>query len=212
MVRRPPRFKLASSSAASELYKGQWKRCLVMAANGELDGAALSQRTALRENDFHFSDPIMTVEKVFFHMKSSGFSWKSYDDLKGLTVGIPRGNVYGVEFENARKKGKFDTEEVVSQFQQNFKKLLYGRIQLFPAEKEAGYDYIRQHFSSQGDLFTHSPRSIQLGTYHLVLSKKIERNKQMIQYFNPGLRQLKRQGKDRRYLTDSIQGKYHKSH
>ena len=189
-----------------------WKRCLVMAASGEIDGAALSQRTALRENDFHFSDPIMSVEKVFFHMKSSEFSWKNYDDLKGLTVGIPRGNVYGVEFENAKREGKFITEEVVSQFEQNFKKLLYGRIHLFPAEKEAGYDYLRQHFSSQGHLFTHNPKSIQLVTYHLVLSKKIERNKQMIQHFNHGLRQLKRQGKDKRYLSDSIQGKYHKKH
>lgn len=187
-----------------------WKRCLIMAASGEIDGAALSQRTAQREDNFYFSDPIMTVEKVFFHMKSSEFIWKNYDDLKGLTVGIPRGNVYGLEFENAKKEGKFETEEVVSQFEQNFKKLLYGRIHLFPAEKEAGYDYLRQHFSSQGHLFTHNPKSIQLVTYHLVLSKKIERNKQMIQHFNHGLRQLKRQGKDKRYLSDSIQGKYHK--
>ncbi len=187
-----------------------WKRCLIVAERGEWDGAAVSQRTREREDNFFFSESIMTVRKVFFHLKTIDFDWDSYDDLGGFRIGIPRGNVFGKDFQKARKTEKLDIEEVATQFEQNFKKLHAGRIQLFPAEMEAGYDYLRKHYASEFDFFTHHPTPVQVVTYHLILSKKVEKNLKMKSLFDVGLRQLKKEGKDKRYLLDSIQGKYRK--
>jgi polar amino acid transport system substrate-binding protein len=56
--------------------------------------------------------------------------------LKGKTVGVIRGWSYGDEFDAAVKSGSIATEEVSSD-EQNFKKLILGRIDAMIAIRES---------------------------------------------------------------------------
>ncbi len=81
-----------------------WKRSLKNAKEGRWDGA-FSQKSPEREKNFYFSEPIMTVDKVFFHLKSYRFDWANINDLNGVAIGVVRGNIFGKEFQDAWKSG-----------------------------------------------------------------------------------------------------------
>ena len=55
---------------------------------GKVDGAVGWVWSEEREQWFYFSDPFLEGPLVFFHLKSYPFDWKTYDDLKGIPIGI----------------------------------------------------------------------------------------------------------------------------
>ncbi len=185
-----------------------WQRALILSRLGKVAGAALSSRTPERERTYYFSEPIMTVKKVFFHLKTFDFNWREVGDLTGIEIGFARGNVFGKAFEEARKAGALCIQQVPSQFVQNFRKLINNRIQLFPAELDAGLLYLKNNLPAEADLITYHPTPLQVVTYHLILSRKVSGNREITERFNSGLRKLKASGKAKRYLLDSMEGKY----
>ncbi len=46
--------------------------------------------------------------------------------------------------------------------------------------------------------------------YHLLLSKKLEGNEQLMKSFNQGLKRLKKSGKVEQYFAESQRGEYRK--
>ncbi len=152
-------------------------------------------RSEDREEFFYFSEPIFEIPLVFFHLKTFPFTWESYDDLKGIPIGTIGKNFYGTEFQNALNAGKLTVQEV-SQIKLNFDKLLYKRISLFPYNLLCGYFYIQKKYERQNaGLFTHHSKPLKTSVYHVLFSKKIKKNKRMVELFNKGLSQIKKCGK-----------------
>ncbi len=148
-----------------------------------------------REKYFYYSDPILEVPLVFFHLKSFSFDWASYEDLKGIPIGIVVKNYYGTEFHEALSAGILEVE-AVSNNQLNFHKLFYKRIKLFPYNLLGGYYFIQTEFGAQkAKLFTHHSKPLKTSVYHVLFSKAIKRNKSMVALFNKGLQQIKESGK-----------------
>lgn len=185
-----------------------WKRSYKYAEKGKWDGTFLWFDTSERREIFYISDSVVDIQYVFFHLKSYSFDWNTIDDLGGIEIGGTLEYNYGDAFQNAEKTNKIKVHRVAAD-EQNFKRLLKGRIQIFPNDLDAGYEILHKHFTpEQVNLFTYHPVPVKAAPHHLLLSKKIKRNQRMLETFNKGLRILKESGKVEQYLSESRQGKY----
>lgn len=180
-----------------------WSRSYEFAKTGVWDGTLVWFDTPERRKLFYISDPVIDIQYVFFHLKDYQFDWDTMDDLSGIKIGATLEYNYGEDFNIAEKNGKIQVDRAASDLQ-NFKKLLRGRIHVFPKELETGYAMLRKHFTpEQAKLFTHHIKPVRADPHHVLLSKKIERNKEILKIFNLGLKQLKMSGKVTTYLTQS---------
>lgn len=186
-----------------------WKRSYILAERGELDGTFLWFGTPERRTVFYISDPIIDVKYVFFHMKSLAFKWERTDDLKkDYIIGCTLGYDYGESFQKAEKKKKI---RVIRKYndEKNLALLFAGKIQLFPCELESGIELIRKIIpQDQQHLVTYHPTPLKADPHHLLLSKQIKENKEIIKRFNAGLKKLKESGKVAQYTAESRRGDY----
>ena len=174
------------------------------------DGGSLSRsvRAEEREKFFFYTDPIFEQKDVFFHRKDYPFEWKTFEDLKGLRVGITHVYHYRDDFEKVKKSGLFKVD-VAHADELAFRKLLARRIDVFPLAKEIGYTMIRKEFSaSQADLITHHKKPIRTSRYCLLINKKRKSNARLVDEFNKGLKKLKKSGQYDKYYDDFLNGGY----
>ncbi len=185
-----------------------WQRSFDYALHGEWNGSVAWLNSPERAEQFYFSDPIMESVVVFFHMKSFPFEWNSIEDLKGILIGATQGNEYERDFRLAEESGVI-TVERVSKSELNFYKLLSGRIKLFPQNLDVGFNMLRKMFPPEKvSLFTYHRKPLHTSHLHLILSKKVERNKRMLQLFNRGLKRLTESGEVKQYKEESLRGGY----
>lgn len=180
-----------------------WKRSLILAERGEWDGAAVWFRSPEREEAFYVSDPVIQSSYVFFHLKNVVFDWRTVDDLRDIKIGATAEYNYGEDFETAEKEGRIAVDRCASD-ELNFAKLLNGRFKIFPLDMEVGYAMLHKQFKPETvSLFTNHPRPLRRDTLHLLLSKKIEGNRQRIEQFNRGLKKLRDSGRIEQFLEES---------
>ncbi len=187
-----------------------WNRSYQIAQQGQADGSLTWAPTPEREADFIFSDPVTLNKKVIFHLRSFEFDWKTIQDLEGLRIGATDKYTYGNEFDLAAKSGQL-TVEYVSADELNIRKLLAGRIQIFPMEIEVGYALLdRELESSQTRLITNHPRPIQITPICVAISRKIDKHRaqSLIEALNKGLEHLRSSGRYEQLMWDSRSGKY----
>ena len=145
---------------------------------------------------------------MFFHLKSTQFDWSTYEDLRKLRVGGSLGNDYGKEFNQAEAAGVINVDRAPTD-EISLKKLLKGRIDVFPGGLRTTYLVVRDTFTAEETaLFTHHPKPIFEEPMYLLLSKKVPGNEQMRDRFNEGLRMLKESGKYDQILAGGLAGKY----
>ncbi|MCP4552670.1 MAG: amino acid ABC transporter substrate-binding protein, partial [Bacteroidetes bacterium] len=177
-----------------------WGRAYDLASHGEWDGSILYSRNPERENKFYITNPVAPSKYVFFHLKSFNFNWNTLDDLKNIVIGTGEGYGFGSEFEKAEKEGRIDVQRVPTD-EMNVKKLMLGRIKLYPQDVVVGYDLINKMVShTESQKITYHPKPLLEKPQHLLLSKKIKRNKRMLNLFNKGLQRLKDSGKYNQYF------------
>lgn len=185
-----------------------WARAYEYARTAKYDGTAVWLKTSERETEFYYSDPVVQEKHVFFHLKSYSFDWNSIDDLNGLTIGGLLKFYYGEAFETAAETGMFRLERI-SHDKQNFSKLLKKRIHIYPQEINVGYHVLQNHFPRNDiDKVAHHPRPLMVNFSHLLLSRKNERNKELIGKINKGLLRLKKSGRYEQYFEAVRRGEY----
>ena len=187
-----------------------WKRSYKIAKEGTWDGTAVWWDTEERRERFYFSDPVAPSLMVFFHLTKTEFDWDTYEDLSTVRIGATSAYSYGKDFDSAEAAGTIKTKRAPDD-ETGLRKLLKGRIDVFPGEVMVTYAQIRDIFSGEkAALFTHHPKPINDQPLYLLLSKKISSNEQMRDRFNKGLRLLKESGKYDQILADALAGKYAK--
>lgn len=203
-------FALEGVKASMNFFS--WAQAIGFGISGEVDGTCCWYSSANRRKNFYLSEPIVEVKYVFFHLKSYKFDWKTFDDLKNIPMGGIIEYDYGKTFTDAEKSGKIKVQRVPSD-EMNFRKLLAGRIQLYPmADPNAGWVLLEDKFTPQeSQLITYHPKSfLEDPNLYLLLSKEKERNKRLITVFNNGLSRLKNSGKYDQFLADNRKGRYPK--
>ncbi len=186
-----------------------WKRAFENAKAGQKwDAAAAWWPSDSYNDDFFTSDAIMGTSLVFFHLKEYKFHWDSVDDLPGINIGLTRGYNYGAVLMEANRESKVLTE-LANNDEQNFKKLLFDRISIFPNDLVVGYTQIKNAFPPHEAIrFTHHPKKFKVNTLHLLISKRAKNANVFLQKFNSGLAKLKASARYQNMLNALEQGRY----
>ncbi len=183
-------FKLENINVIFKYYP--WKRSYKNAEYGKVTGTFPWQKTKEREKEMIFTkNPIISIKTVFFHLKSLDFKWNNYEDLKKYKVGATLG------YADVELLQKNDiTVDVVTKESLNFKKLLGGRIDIFPIDFVVGYNYIVKSFSPDKVLlFTNNPKPLYTKPMFMLISKKIPNGQKIADTFDRCLKKLKDSGK-----------------
>jgi polar amino acid transport system substrate-binding protein len=171
-----------------------WPRALMLAKVGEWDGSVAWARSAERERDFFFSEPIAVSETVLYHLKAKRIDWSDVGDLAHYRIGISRGYFYGDAFAQAVERGQLVVESV-AQDEINLRKLLAGRIDVFPIDKRVAAGLLHQHFTpADVAQLDYHPKPLYIQTVHLMLSRANGANRQLMEQFNRGLKKLRDSG------------------
>ncbi len=188
-----------------------WVRSYQQAKKGiNWDASAVWWATEATQKVFWVTESVIVTSIVFFHLKKRNFQWDSLEDLKGLRIGISRGYDYGRNFTNAIKEKRISVD-ITTTDEQNFKKLLAGRIDIFPNDPVVGYSQLRNIFPSEKvKRFTFHPKAFEAKTLNLIISKECRNARLFLTKFNSGLKRLKESGRLDQLYKDLDAGKYDK--
>ena len=187
-----------------ELSYYPWKRSYMLANTGKSDGTFPWTMSDKRATDFIISkEPIIQTKTVFFHLKSLDFDWNNYEDLKKYKIG---GTLGYLDIEILEKQGlKID---VVSKEFLNYKKILAGRIDIYPGTFIVGYDMIYKEFAPEkAALFTNHPKSLREKPMYLFISKNIDNGQELADKFDSGMKKLKESGRYDEIITEALNTK-----
>lgn len=185
-----------------------WKRGLESVKEGQYIGAMGWSRTEEREQYLLYSEPIFAPETVFFHRKDTKFDWTTLDDIGTMTVGGTLGYSYNDFLRPIirKKGGKLD---IAPTDQMSMLKLVDGRIDIFPCARAVGYYLLRAKLlPGLADTITSHPKPLMQKSVHLVISKNAENAQEIIDRFNEGLLQMRRDGRFAQYEMESLRGDY----
>jgi len=187
-----------------------WKRAYKEVLQGKSLASPGWSKSEEREKEVLFSESVFEKYQVFFHLKSFPFQWESYDDLKKYKIGVTRGYFYGEEFKEAVENGKIKVD-VTTTDEQNFKKLVYNRFDIFPVNLITSYHIARKSLSpTELELITYHPKNLAPPSTNHVIFVKNEKGERILQLFNKGLNRLKESGKIDQYFGESERGEYTK--
>ncbi|WP_169337004.1 substrate-binding periplasmic protein [Algicola sagamiensis] len=172
-----------------------WKRAYEFARHGEhYNGTFIWYKTPAREKHFLYSDPIMIEAQVLFHLKSLNVEWKEHDDLKKYRLCGVIGYSYGSDIDFLLKAGKLRMDRY-PESPQCIKMILKDRADIMIQVKEVGLAEIH---AALGDVnsqaFTYHPEPTYANSSFLLLSKSREENKKILEVFNKGLAEIKKNG------------------
>ncbi|WFC61784.1 transporter substrate-binding domain-containing protein [Pseudomonas sp. REST10] len=192
----------ASQGIAVQWEFHPWARSLKMAEQGLRDGSAVWLNNPQRQQHFHVSAPVVESGYYLFHRKDDAFDWSGIDDLRGLRIAGTRGYDYGDAFQRAEAAGDLEVMRLTSD-EQGLRQLLAGRVDLFPVDKVVGFDLLYQHFSpAERRRLSFHAKPLRSDSLHLLLSREVPGNAELMARFNRGLEQLRASGKISQYLLE----------
>lgn len=119
---------------------GNWKRCLLDAAEGRVD-VVLAYSTTQREQSMLFSSvPVLREEVALFINRQHPVKFEHLQDLSHYRGGLLFGESYGLAFD--RMVAQHNNIEWVASSRQNFGKLIRGRIDFITQERRTGELYV----------------------------------------------------------------------
>ncbi|WP_071871010.1 substrate-binding periplasmic protein [Atopomonas hussainii] len=185
-----------------------WTRAYADAAAGKYAGTAVWMRKKEREADFLYSDPVLNEQFVFFHLQQDKFTWDKLSDLLGKKLGGGLEYSYGPEMDAYLSTGRLYMERVHTD-EQNFSKLLRGRIDLYPQEVNVGYTALLTHFVADDVArITHHPKPLLNNLSFLLVPRSRPDSHELLKRFNKRLAMYRESGRYERYFHDLRQGKY----
>lgn len=172
-----------------------WARADQYAKVGGADASCCWFEQDERKKYGYYSDPIFSYSYSFFYLKSTAFDWANVADLRGIVIGATRGYTYTKEFTEAENNKILTVHRATSDIQ-NLKKLLYGRVQIFPLNTDVGYYLMKKEFSPEdAALITHHPKPLFKKPIHLVFPKNAEQSTRLRSLFNKGLKFILNNGR-----------------
>ncbi|AZZ92469.1 transporter substrate-binding domain-containing protein [Hahella sp. KA22] len=199
-------FKAAGVDVEYVFYP--WARALIDAKEGkELAATIVWTYSDERAQDFLYTDPVFALQSVFFHKKGKVVDWQNLSELKDYKFGAAISYSYGDEFNKLEEEGVFNVARIAND-SNNLKKLVSGRIDLYPAEMLVGLEMIKNELSpSEAEQITYS-KPYRESDYFVLVSKKYPGSSELVKKFNEGLAKIKESGLYQKMMDDSIQGNY----
>ncbi len=187
-----------------------WKRSMEVTRRGEYHLTNYWYCSEKRKKDFLCGNAILHTNYSFFHLKSTKFDWKNYNDLKKYKIGLTSSYTYTDEFVKMINDGELNGEWVSTDIQ-NFGKLLLGRIDIFPMFDLVGNYMLKIELSPEqiGRITVH-PKPLILDTVHPLFPKSRSDSKKLLKLYNKGLEIVISKGLLQKYKDKMIEGWYDK--
>ena len=167
-----------------------WKRALVLAKNKDrYDGLLGAYYSDERTQHFKYSDPIDKTEVVLMSKKHKKISYKKLSDLKKYKIGIVRGYINSEEFDKADYLQKYEAYST----DQNIKLLIFDRVDLIVDAKKVVIDTIRKKYPQYIGKVTALNPPLSTRYLYNAFNKNI-RYKNIVEEFNKGLKEVKKDG------------------
>lgn len=182
-----------------------WVRAYEVAKTSKFDGTVGLAPNLERLKWYVFSEPVITADMVFFHRKDRVIRWDTLADLAPYVIGTTRGDYYSDEFAALQNAGKLKVDDSSTDETANLRKLLHGRIDLFPIERHVGLYLLHRHFPryEQGRL-THTRKTFWVAPLHLLINRQTKDGLQLLKSFNSGLAKLKSSGAYQRIVDEGM--------
>lgn len=193
-------FALEGVQVRWEFYP--WARSLHLAERGERAGTAVWLRSPERDKRFFVSDPVIETAYYLFHRKDRPFDWEQVTDLQRLRLGGAIGYDYGSVFQQAEQQRRLRVQRLSNE-EQGLRMVLAGRLDAFPMDKVVAFALLNDQFSSaERARLSFHPQPLRSDSLHLMLSREVPGNAELIARFNQGLALLRERGKVAQYLME----------
>ncbi|MEG9623568.1 substrate-binding periplasmic protein [Pseudomonas guariconensis] len=177
---------------------GNWKRCLMDAAAGRVD-VVLAYNSDQRDQGMRFSTvPVLREEVAVFVNQRRPVRFEHLDDLAGYRGGLLYGESYGPEFD--RFVARHQNIEWVSSSQQNFGKLIRGRIDFVIQERRTGQLFV-EHLPGAKDIQA-LPTALSVDYLRVAVSRHSPLSRRM-DAIDQQLRKMTEAGEIQRWLEQS---------
>lgn len=144
-----------------------WKRCVQMMRAQQADAILDAGMNEARKAYLIYpEEPLSSSESVFFFLKGKPFTFNDLADLSGKTVGTSLGYQYSDAFNTATHFSK----EPVASIEQNFTKLLAGRLDLVIVNRSVGL--FKSKEMGIGEVIDHTANPVSGGPLYLAFARK----------------------------------------
>ena len=153
------------------LKKYPLKRALINLKTGRSDGMMILIKTREREDYLYYTEPVYTARGVIWSSAEKSekpVEFSSFEDLRPYRIGITAGYSYGEAFDAFLKTAEVET---ANSDYSNYKKLLAGRIDIFPANYLVAKGLMKKYPRLNGK-FIHSENSFIEWDLYMTISKK----------------------------------------
>ncbi|PKG82403.1 hypothetical protein CXF85_13005 [Colwellia sp. 75C3] len=183
-------------------------RAFMMAKSGRVDATASYGYSKERIDGMYMSNSIISSATYFYHLKTTEFNWRDIKDLAGLKVGVTNKLNYGDIFNKAIKENVFIIDNAQHD-NLNFKKLLAGRIDVFPMTSGIA-EYLLMTNFPKGTLekVTYNKNPIRVYDSFIFFPKSLPKSSSLLASFNQGLKKLHKSGQYQQILSNYHNGDY----
>lgn len=186
-------FKAADVSVKFERVSSN--RAITGVMMGLYDGGFGWAHTPERDRKLLYSETsIYTFRMVFFQRRDMQVDWNTLADLSKYQIGTTLGDHYSDEFSALHAKHLLRVQEAAGDLN-NMRKLLLGRIDLFPMEEEAGKMLIQTSLTpAEQARLSYQSKAISAVPTYLVLRRDLPNARELLDRFEQGYRQLQESG------------------
>lgn len=183
---------LKSQNVEAEFKWFPWKRAYLHALHhNSVDVSIPWLKNEDREKDFFYSNPLVAVDTVFFHLKGQEIKWDEYNDLKDLHILGTAGYSYSQDIDKGIKE-KFFFYDVGVSDEVNLRKLLNKRGHLFPCALQVCEYILKRQFSEEERArITYAPKVVSSVNYYAIVSKKHPNARDILSAINRGVLYVK---------------------
>jgi polar amino acid transport system substrate-binding protein len=174
----------------TEITIESWPRTLEGTSAGIYDVIISAWYTKERESHFQFTDPYFVNTIQFVKRKGAPINFRTYQDLKGLVIGVVNGYAYGEEFDNAQGILKLPSNHLI----QNLLKLQQGRIDLTLGDKWVVRHELTEYFPTAIKDFEFLGKPVATRTLHAAVSRAHPEHDKIVKAFNKALKSMKADG------------------
>ena len=170
-----------------------WKRCELYITELKAWGAIPYVKTPEREQIFDFSERLVNATSKLFGYSSDekmrNISYTELNELKKYRIGGVRGYWYEKMFQDAGIK-----LDIVTNEEQNIKKLQAGRIHFAPMNETPGWHMIGKLFPEESGKFFTLTKPLRAKDNFLMTSKQYPNGQELLTRFNAALKKIKQNG------------------
>lgn len=168
-----------------------WRRALESCMTGQAcDMLVGVYRNEERQRHLLYTEAIGKMELSLFSLESRQIKVDSLQDLAGLRIGVIRGAMVSQAFDQA----DFLQTEAVDSIQQNIRKLLAGRIDLFADKKLTTLYILRSQFPLLADTVKVLEPPLRRDDFYNAVPRQLPHAGQLVLDFNQGLRLIRQNG------------------